>query len=431
MAEAGPRDEALELARALIRFDTSNPPGRETPAAEFLAERLTEAGAECELIGPDPERLNLVARVRGTGEPPSLMLLAHTDVVPAPAEGWSVPPFEGVVRDGSLVGRGAADMKGELAARAAALAALARSGRPPPGDVVLIAEADEERNTADVGMSWIVRERPDLRCDVAVNEGGGTLLELANGRRVVTVSVGEKRVGSLRIRLRGRGGHASVPTAAENPLAHLARAIDRLNAEQAPLSVAPALRRSLENLGAPIGEDPLVWAAGLHPELADLLPAMCRLTVTPTGADAGEPANVIPGHADLVCDVRALPGQDTDDVLAHVDRALAGVEHEVELLEPLEGGTESPLDSPLYAAIEAYVGERLPGAELLPIVTPGFTDSHWVRSAWGSDAYGVAPVFEMDPLAYAAGVHSTDESLAVADLGEMAEFHLYLARALG
>ena len=431
MAEAGPREEALEFARALIRFDTSNPPGRETPAAEYLAERLTEAGAECELIGPDPERLNLVARVPGRGEGPSLMFLAHTDVVPAPAEGWSVPPFDGVVRDGALVGRGAADMKGELAARAAALAALARSERPPVGDVVLIAEADEERNTADVGMSWIVRERPDLRCDLAVNEGGGTLLELANGRRVVTVSVGEKRVGSLRIRLRGRGGHASVPTAAENPLAHLARAIDLLIANQAPLSVAPALRRSFENLGAPSDEDPLVWASGLHPELADLLPAMCRLTVTPTGAEAGEPANVIPGHADLVCDVRALPGQDTDDVLAHVDRALAGVEHEVELLEPLEGGTESPLDSPLYAAIEAYVGERIPGAELLPIVTPGFTDSHWVRSAWGSAAYGFAPVFEMDPLAYAAGVHSTDESLAVADLGEMAEFHLYLARALG
>ena len=431
MAEAGPREEALELAQALIRFDTSNPPGRETPAAEFLAERLTEAGAECELIGPDPERLNLVARVRGTGEAPSLMFLAHTDVVPAPADGWSVPPFEGVVRDGALVGRGAADMKGELAARAAALAALARSDRPPAGDVVLIAEADEERNTADVGMSWIVRERPDLRCDLAVNEGGGILLELANGRRVVTVSVGEKRVGSLRIRLRGRGGHASVPTAAENPLAHLARAIDRLNSNPAPVSVAPALRRSLEGLGAPAGEDPLEWASGLHPALTDLLPAMCRLTVTPTGAEAGEPANVIPGHADLVCDVRALPEQDTGDVLAHVDRALAGLEHEVEMLEPLEGGTETSLDSPLYAAIEAYVGERVPGAELLPIVTPGFTDSHWVRSAWGSAAYGFAPVFEMDPLAYAAGVHSTDESLAVADLGEMAEFHLYLARALG
>ncbi len=155
------------------------------------------------------------------------MLMAHTDVVPAPSDGWTTAPFGGEVRDGRLYGRGAADMKGELAARAVALAELARSGQPPAGDVVLVAESDEERNTADVGMSWLVRERPDVRCDYAINEGGGSLLRLAGGRRVVTIAVGEKQVTSLRIRIRGRAGHASVPVAAENPLAHTARAIER------------------------------------------------------------------------------------------------------------------------------------------------------------------------------------------------------------
>ena len=139
------------------------------------------------------------------------MLLGHTDVVPAPPDNWTVDPFAGVERDGLLVGRGAADMKGEVAARAVAFAELARSGVKPPGDVVFVAEADEEKNTADVGLSWLARERPDLRCDLAINEGGGELLELADGRRVVTISVGEKRVASLRLRIFGRAGHASVP----------------------------------------------------------------------------------------------------------------------------------------------------------------------------------------------------------------------------
>jgi len=181
------RDEVRELTRELIRIDTSNPPGRESIAAEFLAGYLAEAGVESELTGPDPERLNLIARIAGAGEGPSLMLMAHTDVVPAPDADWSLPPFAGELRDGRVYGRGAADMKGELAARVVAFAEVARNGETPPGDVVLVAEADEERNTADVGMSWIARERDDLRCDYAINEGGGTLLELADGRRVVTI----------------------------------------------------------------------------------------------------------------------------------------------------------------------------------------------------------------------------------------------------
>ena len=217
----------IALTGELIRIDTSNPPGNETAAAEHLASHLAAAGVECELLGPDPERLNLVARIRGTGEGPSVMLMAHTDVVPAPTDNWTVPPFAGTLRDGRIVGRGAADMKGELGARTVAMAAFARSGVQPRGDVVLVAEADEERNVADVGMSWLVRERPDLRCDFAINEGGGTVLELADGRRMVTVSVGEKVVTSLRIRMHGTAGHASVPEGADNPLAHVARAIER------------------------------------------------------------------------------------------------------------------------------------------------------------------------------------------------------------
>ena len=208
MSDSRLREEVVGLAQELIRIDTSNPPGNETPAAELVAEYLRGAGADVELLGPDPSASTWWRAYRGRGEGPSVMLMAHTDVVPAPSAGWTVGPFDGTVRDGLLVGRGAADMKGELAARTVALAAFARSGERPAGDLVLVAEADEERNTADVGLSWLVRERPDLRCDYALNEGGGVLLELADGRRVVTMAVGEKQVTSLRLRVHGTAGHA-------------------------------------------------------------------------------------------------------------------------------------------------------------------------------------------------------------------------------
>lgn len=416
----------MALARELIRIDTSNPPGRETPAAELLAAHLEAAGAECELAGPDPERLNLIARVPGAGEGPSLALLAHTDVVPAPRPGWTVDPFEGALRDGMLVGRGAVDMKNELAARAVALAALARSDATPAGDVVLIAEADEERNTADVGMSWLARERPDLRCDYAINEGGGVLLELPGGRRVVTISVGEKRVGSLRVRVFGPAGHASIPQRSDNALRHAATAIGLLLDHRAPVHLSTSGLRALEALGAPSpDEHGVAWAREQHPQLDWHLGAMTALTVTPTGAATHEPANVMPPFVDLICDCRALPGQDEGDVTAHVESALGGrVDYELELLEPLVGGTESPTDTPLYEACERYLSERLPGAELVPLVTPGFTDSHWIRSEHGTVAYGFAPVFATGAVAYDRAAHGTDEALDLADLVEMLRFHI-------
>ena len=418
------RGEVLGLAQKLIRLDTSNPPGRETVAAELLAGYLRLAGVESELAGPDPERLNLIARIEG-GDGPSTMLLGHTDVVPAPPSNWTVDPFGGVERDGMLVGRGAADMKGEVAARAVAFAELARSGVKPPGDVVLIAESDEEKNTADVGLSWLVRERPDIRCDLAINESGGELLELVDGRRVVTISVGEKKVASLRLRLFGRAGHASIPAAADNPLGHLARAIDRLIAYEPEPQLSESSLRALEVLEV----ETLDAATALHPALADTLPVLTRMTVTPTGVQSFEPANVIPPYADVICDCRALPSQGEEDIRAHVEAALGmGFKYELEFLEPLAGGTESSIDTSLYRLCETYVAERLDGAALLPLISPGFTDSHWIRSAFGTAAYGFAPTFHTDLDTYFGGMHGADESIAIDDLAEMVRFNL---RAIG
>jgi acetylornithine deacetylase/succinyl-diaminopimelate desuccinylase-like protein len=159
---------------------------------------------------------------------------------------------------------------------------------------------------------------------------------------------------------------------------------------------------------------------------------MTRLTVVPTGLHTYEPPNVVPPFADVVCDCRALPGQGEDEIRAHVGAALGDeFGFEIELLEPLAGGTESPIDTPLYRVLEDYVAERVPGALLLPLIDTGFTDSHWVRGAFGTVAYGFAPVLFTDARAYLDAAHAADEALAIDDLVEMAEFHLHAIRELG
>jgi len=426
-------DEVLEVASELIRIDTSNPPGNETPAAEYLAGYLASSGLEVELIGPDPARLNLVSRIEGSGDGPSIMFMAHTDVVPAPVANWTVPPFSAVQRDGYLLGRGAVDMKNELAARAVAFSRYARSGARPGGDVVFIAEADEERNVSDVGMSWLVRERPDLVCDLAVNEGGGLVLDLASGGQAVTVSVGEKLVTSLKLSIFGTAAHASIPDRENNTLLSAAWAVERLFAYEPPVTVSSSVRNNLEKLSAPGDTEAgkLEWFAAQHPVLAGMVPAMTRMSVTPTGLATHEPANVVPPLAEITCDCRALPGQTEADVRDHVTRALgSGIEYELEFLEPMEGGFESGTDSPLYRLIAGYVEQKLPGAVLLPMVTAGFTDSHWVRQARGTIAYGFAPVFDTAIDVYLDSMHGADERLLVSDLVEMAKFHLFVLEKL-
>ena len=186
--------EAVALLRELLRVDTSNPPGNETAAAELLRDYLVRHGIECELVARVPGRANLVARIRGSGGGPSLALTGHTDVVPADAQDWQRPPFGGDLDgDGYVWGRGAVDMKSHTATNAVALATLAREGFRPRGDLVLIAQADEEDGSEAVGMQWLVEARPDLRVDYAVDEGGGDRIALADGRVAVSPSASPRR----------------------------------------------------------------------------------------------------------------------------------------------------------------------------------------------------------------------------------------------
>jgi acetylornithine deacetylase/succinyl-diaminopimelate desuccinylase-like protein len=430
------RDETTALLRDLLRVDTTNPPGRETAAATLLKDYLEASGVECELVARDPDRANLVARIRGTGDGPSLALLGHTDVVPADPTGWQHPPFAGDLdADGYVWGRGAIDMKNETASRAVTLAVLARSGFRPRGDLMLIAEADEENGTEVVGLQWLVGERPDIRADYVINEGASERLKLADGRTVVTITVGEKATLPALVTALGRAAHASTPLAGANAVPRLATLIGRLAEHRPPRRLLPETRALLEALVGEVDGDldgAIDRAQRLHPAFAELVAPLFSTTIAPTRLRGSDARNVMPARASVECDCRVVPGTTEDELASELAAALGtDVPHEVEFLEPPNGGSVSPIDTPLYDVCRAWLAENDPGAVLLPTVCTGFTDSHFMRDAFGSVAYGFWPMRHTPYEVAAAGIHSVDERVHVDDLGYATRFHVEACRAIG
>jgi acetylornithine deacetylase/succinyl-diaminopimelate desuccinylase-like protein len=427
------RDEATQVLSDLIRIDTTNPPGRETAAATFLRDLLESEGIECELVARDPDRANLVARLRGTGEGPSLALLGHTDVVYADPAEWSVDPFSGHVSDGWVWGRGAVDMKSHTAANALALVRLARSGFRPRGDIVMIAEADEEDGADKVGLPWLVEQRPDLRTDYALNEGGGERLELADGRVIYLMSTAEKATMPTRVVVSGVAGHASTPALGDNALRRLGPVIERLIAHRPARRVEPELGAMLDALVPEAGplEARMERAGALHPVLAQLVDPLSRVTLTPTQVAASRKRNVIPARAEVVCDCRVLPGTTVDELYGEFRAALVGLEYELEPVEPPMGGTRSPLGTPLEDVCRDFVERLDPGALVIPTMCVGFTDSHYLREAFGTVALGFLPLRHTDPLLAAETIHSADERIRRDDLVVAVEFLEHACRTIG
>jgi acetylornithine deacetylase/succinyl-diaminopimelate desuccinylase-like protein len=430
MVEGALRDEAVEVLRELIRLDTVNPPGNETLAAELLGAYLEDAGVECELYAKVPERANLVARLPGRGDGPTLLLLSHTDTVLADSTEWSVDPWSGDVRDGHVWGRGALDMKGQVAASAVTIATLAREGFEPAGDVVFAACADEEVGE-DFGLSWLCREHPDaVRADYCVNEGGGDRVEV-DGRTVYLCSTAEKMSSPFRLRVLGRSGHASMPGIADNALVKAARLVERLGrVEQAP-RLLPETEAFFAALGGvPDPRELPERLAALEPSVRGMVEPMLSLTVSPTMIEASRKRNVIPAVCDVVCDCRLLPGQEQSDAERAIRDWLGGDgDYELEWIEGV-GGTSSPRESPLWRAIESFVASEDPGAVLAPVVLPGFTDSHYVRETFGTVAYGFFPMRAMSADLAARLIHSADERVAVDDLELGTRFLRHVVRTL-
>ena len=427
--------EVVDLTQQLIRLDTTNAPGNETRAAQLLRDYLTDAGVECELVAREPSRANLVARIPGTSQAPSLAFVGHTDVVPADPRDWTHPPFEGVVDDhGFLYGRGAIDMKNEVAARAVAMARLAREGFRPAGDLWLLAVADEEDGMADVGMRWLLETRPDIRPTFAVNEGGGERLELADGRTVLTVGVGEKGTYPARVTAVGEAGHASTPSVGRNAVPLLGELLRRVGIGMPTVRRHPLVDAMLEVLLGDPGDDlekALATAGALHPALVDTLPALAGTTMAPTVLDASNKRNVMPARASMELDCRILPGTTAADVEREVRARLGGgVDYELSWPEPLIAGSSSPATGPMLEAFRGFLAEEDDDAVLLPVLGTGFTDSVYLRAGAGSTAYGFSPFRRTPSDVLQAGYHNADERVHVDDLLLSTRFHLDLARRM-
>jgi acetylornithine deacetylase/succinyl-diaminopimelate desuccinylase-like protein len=424
VASADLRDEVTELLQRLIRVDTTNPPGNETAAAELLRDYLAANGVESQLIAKTPERANLVARIPGGGGP-SLLLLCHTDVVYADPADWTVPPFSGELRDGVVWGRGALDMKSQVAANAVAIASLAREGFVPSGDLIFAACADEEQGGGGsghngYGLQWLCEEHPDaVRCDYAINEGGGERLELADGTPVYQATVAEKMTAPFRLIVHGRAGHASMPRIADNALVNAAKLVERIAAYRPEPQIGPEVEAFLRALlgEVPAPHDAAARVAQLDPAAGAVVDALLAPTFSPTIISASKKRNVIPAICEVEVDCRLLPGQHPEHVEPVIRAVLGGdVEYELEWIEA-RGGTRSSLETPLWSALEEFVGEAAPGAKVGPLMCAGFTDSHWLREAFGTVAYGFFPSSGELPAEVAATlVHSADERIPVADL---------------
>ena len=432
MSTASLRDEVTDLLQRLIRVDTTNPPGNETAAAELLRDYLEANGVECELIAKVPERANLVARLKG-GDGPSLLLLGHTDVVLADPAEWSVPPFSGELRDGMVWGRGALDMKSEVAANAVAIASLAREGFRPSGALIFAATADEEAG-AGFGLEWLCEDHPDaVRCDFAINEGGGSRVQLEDGRPIYEATVAEKMTAPFRLRVPGRSGHASMPGIADNPLVKASRLIERIAAYRPEPQLGPEVEAFLSVVlgDVPPAQEAVERLRPLSPVGAAVIEALLAPTFSPTVIAGSAKRNVIPGACELEVDCRLLPGQHPEHVEPMIRAVLGGdIDYELEWIEA-RGGTRSALETPLWRALEEWVAEADPGAQVAPLACAGFTDSHWLREAFGTVAYGFFPNTGELPAEVAASlVHSHDERIPVSDLEHALGWLRHAARAV-
>jgi acetylornithine deacetylase/succinyl-diaminopimelate desuccinylase-like protein len=426
--------ETTEVLSRLVQFHTVNPPGAERACQEWLRDFLEAAGLEVELDGTEAERPNLVARLAAEdgAAGPALGFLSHVDTVLADAQDWSRDPWSGEVVDGFLWGRGAQDMKSQTAAEAVAVATLARAGwRPARGELKLMSVVDEETG-GELGAQWLTEQRPDLsRCDWLINEGAGTVMPFGD-RRLYGVCVAEKGTFRFVVKARGTAGHASIPALADNALLKLVPPLERLGARRPAYDVTPEPRALLEALGLDPNdpEEAVERLRTSDPQLAALVEPTLGVTLAPTIISASPKINVIPARAELRVDCRVPPGMGGEATMARIREVLGEGDFEVEFVEQVVGN-RSPIDSPLMDAIGGWVDARDPGAEVVPVVLPAFTDSRWFRAAFPDCiAYGFYPQRELNLFEAWPLVHGADERIAVRDLGYAADCFAGLAREL-
>jgi acetylornithine deacetylase/succinyl-diaminopimelate desuccinylase-like protein len=412
-------EEVCRIARELIRIDTTNyGTGNavgEQKAADYVARLLTDVGLECQCYEAEPGRTNLIARWKGADpDLPALLLHGHLDVVPADASEWSVSPFDGVIKDGMLWGRGAVDMKDMNAMIIASVRALAAEGFMPRRDIILAFFADEEANSV-LGTRWLIEHHPEVfaGADVAISEVGGYTVNV-NGRPVFLVQTGEKGILWLRLRCRGRAGHASQLND-ENAILELARAITRIGSEPWPVTLTPTTSLLLDELrqlaDLPETTDPLEVAKRTgsgEPLVAPGFLNVANVTIF----QGGYKENVVPGEASALVDVRVLPGQ-RDAVLARIAE-IAGPKVTIEIEDEVDA-VETTFDEPIVEAMRSSIARYLPEARIAPYLLPAGTDNALLAKI-GIRGYGFVPLLLPADFDFPAMFHGVDERVPLTAL---------------
>jgi len=415
--------EILKHYRALVQIDTTA--GRETLAVEYLKKVLEGEGIPTRTFAMDPNRANLVARLKGNGSKRPLLILAHTDVVGVQREKWPVDPFGAVMKDGYIWGRGSKDDKPVLAANLMTMLMLKRLGVELDRDVIFLAESGEEADVAGVGINYMVREHfAEIEAAFAMTEGGGATIE---GTQVTRVSIGtaEKRPARVRLVATGTAGHGSVPRQ-DNALIHLSAAVEKVGQWQTPMRLNETTRTYFETLArisppqhAAIYKALLGSGADdaqrLLREHSPEKYSMLRTSVVPTILKAGVGANVIPSEAEATLDIRALPDENIDSFYAEMAKVIADPAVKiVPLPQTRPPSPASRLDTEMYRVMEKVAKTIYPGAAVLPSMSTGASDQAQLR-AKGIQSYGIGPAStEADALNYPA--HGDVERLSESSL---------------
>ena len=413
-------DEAVAWLQDYIRVDTINPPGNEIAGAEFLAGIFEAEGIDYEIAESAPGRGNIWARLEG-GDEPALVLLHHMDVVPADREYWLTEPLSGEIRDGHVYGRGTLDTKSSGIIHLAAFIALQRQGTPLSRDVIFMATADEEAG-GFFGVGWLVENRPELFENVGfvINEGGGGRED--EGLVQFGVEVTQKVPHWFRLTARGEPGHGSRPLESSS-VTRLIAAVERLREYEFEPRIVPAVDayfRGIAAAAAPKWQDHFrdiataIRTLSVASELQRDNPgmhALIRNTCSITRLGASDKINVVPPEAWAEIDCRLLPDQDRADFISELGDVL-GDEIEIEMILGFTPAVSS-VDTDLYRLLESVSTEHFPGAPVVPAVSTGFTDSHFLRDL-GIAAYGYIPT--VIPLADRGGVHGNNERISVENL---------------
>jgi acetylornithine deacetylase/succinyl-diaminopimelate desuccinylase-like protein len=425
--------EITSFLSDLIRINTTNPPGNEKNAANFISNYLAKEGFNSEIIESAPGRASLITRLNGSGEKPNLLLLSHLDVVAANPSEWSVDPFAGTVKDGYVYGRGAYDMKGMTAVEILTLLLLKRNNVPLKGDVVLAATADEEKG-GEEGAGFLLRAHKEkIWCPYVLNEGGGLAIPQEKGN-IYPVQTAEKGILWLKIKAKGAPGHGSTPNMADNAIARMNKVITKLCAYQPKTIYVPTLRQfltevsklnpNLENTFSHLINNPaqseqiLDELAKTNKVLAEQIRPRIKMTVAPTIIHGGVKENIIPSECEAVFDCRVLPGQSVEEALCTLKKITKDIGQGKLSFEVIQmhDGNESSTKTPLYRVITDVMREFEPTCGVTPTLTTGGTDSRFFRET-GSVCYGFHPMRPDEPNdELEKRMHGNDERITIENL---------------